>query len=59
MHHKDCGGELYIGGWTDYGQDEGVIYGVLPDYYCSKCGDFIAGDAQIKESFDKYPEELK
>lgn len=49
LHHKGCGGELHIGEWTDYGKD----FGVLPDYYCNKCGDFLAGDAQIEESVDE------
>ncbi len=48
MHHKNCGGELYIKEWTDYGEE----FGSLPDYYCRKCGDFIMGDAQIQESID-------
>jgi hypothetical protein len=54
MHHKNCGGELYIKEWTDYGNHgEGENYGVLPDYYCSKCEDFIMGDAQTAESMDE------
>ncbi len=53
LHHKNCGGELYVKEWTDYGVDDfGVAYGQLPDFYCRKCGDFIMGDAQIQESMD-------
>jgi len=55
MHHKNCGGELYIKAWTDYGGDDatGDYYGVLPDFYCRKCGDFITGDAQIQETIEE------
>lgn len=54
LHHKNCGGELYIKQWTDYGSDDenGMIYGMLPDYYCRKCEEFIMGDAQIEEATD-------
>ena len=54
LHHKNCGGELYIKEWTDYGSDEenGMVFGVLPDYYCRKCDEFILGDAMIAESTD-------
>ena len=54
MKHRNCGGELYIKEWTDYGSDDdtGVNYGMLPDYYCRKCGDFIMGDSQIQLDAD-------
>ncbi len=44
LYHKDCGGEIYVKEWTDYGEE----YGKLPDFYCRKCGEFISGDKQIK-----------
>jgi hypothetical protein len=53
MHHKNCGGELFIKQWRNYNFGEGENYGTLPDYYCRKCGDFITGDAQIQETIDE------